>query len=93
MIGNFQIRVLKLAQGGILLIRSVTGNCTEECSESRKDKFITEVGAESFFIKCYLMESYSNGVEVATGSDYNFTLVSPFDEALNGFNCTGINHY
>ena len=93
MIGNFQIRLLNFRQPtGILFTRSFSHNCTKECSESEKEK-LSGQGVVSFSIKCYLMASYSNGVEVARGLERSFTLVSPFDQALNDFNCTGINHY
>ena len=92
MIGNFQIKVLNDPQAqDILIIRTFSHNCTRECSESAKDILASE-GIVDYSIICYVMANYSNGVEVARGVESNFTLLSPFQDALNGFNCTGINH-
>ena len=93
MIGNFQIRVVNDPQEqDIVILRTYSHNCTWECSESAKDSLANDYGIVNFSIICYVMASYSNGVEVARGVEHNFTLLSPFQDALNGFNCTGINH-
>ena len=91
MIGNFQIRVLNSSESGITIHRTYSFNCTHDCSQAEKDKYVS-YGVTGFYIQCYLMASYSNGVEVAQGSFGNFTLVSPFDQELSDFNCTGINN-
>ena len=93
MIENFQIKVLNYPKAqDIVILRTYSLNCTDECSESEKDRLEIEDGIVNFSIICYVMASYSNGVEVARGLESNFTLLSPFQDALNGFNCTGINH-
>ena len=36
------------------------------------------------------MANGSNGEEVARGRYQNYSLLPPFDEVVNGFNCTGL---
>ena len=89
MIENLQIRVLKFpGVYDFMLFRTHAPNCTYECTEGRKNETMKTYQGAS--VKCYLMASLSNGAEVAQGPKGNFTLVPPFDEALNDFHCAGI---
>ena len=82
-----QIRLLKYTgETRFDLFRASTTDCYRECSYLTGWLDTYNAG----YIICYVMANYANGAQVARGTEKNFELVPPFNDTINGFNCSGM---